>query len=86
VGFDEADSCDSNFKVCANPHATTNSAGLRDLQARLFNKAKVNPRRHDPAAALGSAECFCDQADAAVVSVEQRSPRISRSRLSSWIC
>jgi hypothetical protein len=40
---DEADIRDAYRQSMRQPEAAGNKAGLRDLQARLFNKAKGNP-------------------------------------------
>jgi CheY-like chemotaxis protein len=69
---DEADIRDAYLQSLRQPDATTNSPGLRDLQARLFNKAKGNPSpATTPARSTTFDPVFCDQADAAVVAVEQ---------------
>jgi diguanylate cyclase (GGDEF)-like protein len=69
---DEADIRDAYLQSLRQPDATTNSADLRDLQARLFSKAKGNPSRATtPARSTTFDPVFCNQADAAVLVVEQ---------------
>jgi diguanylate cyclase (GGDEF)-like protein len=69
---DEADIRDAYRRSLRQPEAAGNKAALRDLQARLFNKAKGNPSPLiTPASNTTFDPVFCDQADAAVVAVEQ---------------
>jgi diguanylate cyclase (GGDEF)-like protein len=69
---DEADIRDAYRQSLRQPEAAGNKAGLRDLQARLFNKAKGNPSPViTPASSTTFDPVFCGQADAAVVAVEQ---------------
>ena len=69
---DEADIRDAYLQSLRQPDATTSRTELRDLQARLFNKAKGNPSPATPPARSATFDpAFCDQAEAAVVAVEQ---------------
>src|SRR3984957_16936514 len=69
---DEADIRDAYLQSLRQPDATPNKTDLRDLQARLFNKAKRDPSpATTPAHSTTFDPAFCDQAEAAVVAVEQ---------------
>jgi diguanylate cyclase (GGDEF)-like protein len=69
---DEPDIRDAYRQILREPGAGTSTRGLRDLQARLFGKAEANGSTAvAPERTVSFDPVFCDQADAAVVAVEQ---------------
>ncbi len=68
---DEGDIRDAYRQSLGGVAAGTNRAAFRELQARLFNKAEgsLSPTTAAPSTTFDPV--FCDQADAAVVAVEQ---------------
>ncbi len=69
---DEAEIRDAYRQSLREPGAGNRKSGLRDLQARLFNKVEGTPAlATTPARTKTFDAVFCDQADAAVAAVEQ---------------
>ena len=69
---DEADIRDAYRESLLESGVSKESAGFRDLQARLFNNPEVSPSPATaPAHSTTFDPVFCDQADTAVVAVEQ---------------
>jgi diguanylate cyclase len=69
---DEADIRDAYRQSLLQPVVSKAGAGLRNLQARLFNKAETSPAAGTAAGHATTFDpVFCDQAEAAVAAVEQ---------------